>query len=61
VARDAGHVATDPDDAVAAIARWAATPAALQRSRGAARLAIESLAGASARTIGFLEARGFWG
>ena len=62
VARDAGHVARDPDDAVAAIARWAATPAALARARGAARAcAVDSLAGASARTIGFLEARGFWG
>ncbi len=61
VARDAGHVARDADDAVGAIARWAATPAALARARGAARLAVDSLAGASARTIGFLEARGFWG
>jgi len=61
VARDAGHVARDAADAVAAIARWAATPAALARAQDSARRAMASLGGASARTIGFLEARGFWG
>jgi len=61
VARDAGHVAADAADAVGAIARWSATPAALARAGDCARRTVQSLAGASARTIGFLEARGFWG
>ena len=43
------------------IVRWTESERALADARVAARRAVEDLAGASARTIGFLEARGFWG
>jgi 3-deoxy-D-manno-octulosonic-acid transferase len=61
VARDAGRVARDGAAIVDAVARWRATPLDAARAGDAARRAIAGLAGASARTIGFLEARGFWG
>ncbi|MEO6463435.1 MAG: glycosyltransferase N-terminal domain-containing protein [Candidatus Eisenbacteria bacterium] len=61
VARDAGRVAADGAAAVEAIAHWQATPASRARAGEAARGAVQGLAGASARTLGFLEARGFWG
>jgi 3-deoxy-D-manno-octulosonic-acid transferase len=61
VARDAGRVVRDGAAVIDAVARWRATPLAAARAGEAARRAIAGLAGASARTIGFLEARGFWG
>ena len=61
VARGAGAVAGDGAQAAAAFAVWTANEAALERARTAARQAVTDLSGACARTIGFLEARGFWG
>jgi 3-deoxy-D-manno-octulosonic-acid transferase len=61
VARGAGRVAIDGREAADAFARWSADPAVLERARANAWQAVQDLSGASARTIGFLEARGFWG
>jgi 3-deoxy-D-manno-octulosonic-acid transferase len=61
VARDAGRVAKDGVEAAGAIAAWWRDDASLARARASARGALEGFAGATARTIGFLEARGFWG
>jgi len=61
VARGAGAVARDGKGAAEAFARWTADAAALEGARAAARAAVADLSGACARTIGFLEARGFWG
>ena len=61
VARDGGRVVPDGEGVVAAVAHWRATPEAGARAGEAARRAVAALAGASARTLGFLEARGFWG
>jgi 3-deoxy-D-manno-octulosonic-acid transferase len=61
VARDAGYVAADGVAAAGALAAWWRDDAALERARASARQAVENLGGATARTIGFLAARGFWG
>ena len=61
VARDGGRIAADGEGVVDAIAHWRATPEARVRAGEAARRAVAGLAGASTRTLGFLEARGFWG
>jgi 3-deoxy-D-manno-octulosonic-acid transferase len=56
-----GRVCVDGRELADALERWRREPEAHAKSRRAARRAIEDLGGASARTIGFLEARGFWG
>ena len=61
VARGGGRVAVSGREAADAMTRWIASAEAHEAARVAARRAVEDLAGASARTIGFLEARGFWG
>jgi hypothetical protein len=61
VARDAGHVAADPADAVGAIARWAASPGATRRACAGARGAIDNLPGPRRARSASFEARGFWG
>lgn len=61
--KNAGGGAVAPDGTLAAEAalRWTGSAAALAQARSGARAAVQNLAGACARTIGFLEARGFWG
>ena len=61
VARDGGRVVADGHGVVDAVAHWRATPEASARAGEAARRAVAGLAGASARTVSFLEVRGFWG
>ncbi len=61
VAQGAGRVAPGGAAVVDAVAHWCASAQSRERAGAAAQRAIEGLAGASARTLGFLEARGFWG
>jgi 3-deoxy-D-manno-octulosonic-acid transferase len=60
-ARGGGEVATGGVAAAKAALRWTSDRETLAMARACARRAVEDLAGACARTIGFLEARGFWG
>ena len=61
LARGGGVVAADGAAAARAALAWAADPGAREEAAGAARRAVLDLGGATARTIGFLEARGVWG
>ncbi len=61
VARGGGMVAADGAAAAQAAHAWACSPGARAEAATAARRSVEGLAGATTRTIGFLEARGFWG
>lgn len=61
VSQGGGKVCRDGRQAAAEALQLVADPAALMAARAGARRAIENLAGASARTLGYLEARGFWG
>jgi 3-deoxy-D-manno-octulosonic-acid transferase len=61
VSQGGGKVCRDGADAAAEALRLVGDPAALAAARAGARRAIENLAGASARTLGYLEARGYWG
>ena len=59
VARGGGAVCADGAAAAAAALAW--TRGDLPAAGKAARRAVLDLGGATARTLGFLEARGFWG
>ncbi len=61
VARDGARIARDGVEAAGALAAWWRDDEALERARGSARRAVEDLAGATSRSVGFLMARGFWG
>jgi 3-deoxy-D-manno-octulosonic-acid transferase len=61
VGQGGGRVCRDGREAAAGALELVADPGALDAARAGARRAIENLAGASARTLGYLEARGFWG
>src|SRR5439155_3567689 len=68
VARRGGRVAVNAHEVADALHAWLAPATAgagagteAVRAGQAARAAVESLGGASDRTLGFLEAGGFWG
>jgi 3-deoxy-D-manno-octulosonic-acid transferase len=60
-ARGGGRVAITGREVADQVVRWTESDRALADARTRARRSVEDLAGASARTLGFLEARGFWG
>lgn len=61
VVRGGGRIVVSGREAADQVVHWTESASALATARAAARRAVEDLSGASARTIGFLEARGFWG
>jgi 3-deoxy-D-manno-octulosonic-acid transferase len=61
VGRGGGAVAGNGHAVAESALAWTREAASLHAARAAARQAVEDLAGATARTLGFLEARGFWG
>ena len=61
VARGGGAVAADGAAAAQAALAWNRDAARLEDARAGARRAVSDLSGACARTLGFLEGRGFWG
>jgi 3-deoxy-D-manno-octulosonic-acid transferase len=61
VARGGGRALAGGAAVAQAALAWEADPVARAQASDAARRAVLDLAGATARTIGFLEARGFWG
>jgi 3-deoxy-D-manno-octulosonic-acid transferase len=61
IARGGGVVAPDGAAAARAAIEWTRTAGDHAAAGEAARRAVLDLGGATARTLGFLEARGFWG